>query len=281
MIVVRTLQELREARRSLPEPLGLVPTMGALHAGHLSLAQRAVEENASVAASIFVNPTQFSPSEDLEAYPRDLEGDLAALQSNGVDLVWTPSVQEVYPPGFQTWVSVEQVTRALEGAQRPEHFRGVTTVVAKLFLAFQPQRAYFGQKDAQQAVVIRRMVEDLNFPLEIVVCPIVREADGLALSSRNVYLDHAQRQAAPVLQRALQRARRVFQDGQLDADALRQAMLDELQAEPLARTQYVSAADPLTLEELQGPVEHALLSMAVYFGKTRLIDNLLIGNEDD
>jgi pantoate--beta-alanine ligase len=278
MKTVTTIAELRQARRELPGPLGLVPTMGYLHAGHLSLVSTARSECASVAASIFVNPTQFGPNEDLAAYPRDLERDLKLLEEAGVDLVWAPTPEVMYPPGYQTWVSVEEVTQPLEGSMRPGHFRGVATIVAKLFNAVQPDRAYFGQKDAQQVVVIRQMVRDLNFPLEIIVCPIVREADGLALSSRNTYLDAAQRQAATVLQRALQRAGQAFQAGEHDAEALRRIMTETIESEPLARLQYVSCADAGSLEELQGPViGQALLSMAVYIGKTRLIDNLLIG----
>jgi pantoate--beta-alanine ligase len=278
MKTVTTIAELRQARRELPGPLGLVPTMGYLHAGHLSLVSTARSECASVAASIFVNPTQFGPNEDLAAYPRDLERDLKLLEEAGVDLVWAPTPEVMYPPGYQTWVSVEEVTQPLEGNMRPGHFRGVATIVAKLFNAVQPDRAYFGQKDAQQVVVIRQMVRDLNFPLEIIVCPIVREADGLALSSRNTYLDAAQRQAATVLQRALQRAGQAFQAGEHDAEALRRIMTETIESEPLARLQYVSCADAGSLEELQGPVTgQALLSMAVYIGKTRLIDNLLIG----
>lgn len=277
MKTVTTIAELRQARRELPAPLGLVPTMGYLHAGHLSLVRAARQECASVVASIFVNPTQFGPNEDLEAYPRDLPRDLKLLEDEGVDLVWAPTPQVMYPPGFQTWITVEEVTQPLEGGRRPGHFRGVATVVTKLFNAVQPDRAYFGQKDAQQVVVIRQMVRDLNFPLEIVVCPIAREPDGLALSSRNVYLDPAQRQAATVLHRALQLAVNAFQAGERDAPTLRRIMTETIAAEPLARPQYVSCADAVSLQELQGPVtSQALLSMAVYLGKTRLIDNMLI-----
>jgi len=277
MQVVTTLEELWEARKRLPEPVGFVPTMGYLHDGHLSLVRCARRDNASVAASIFVNPTQFGPNEDLENYPRDLARDLALLEAEGVDLVWTPTPEVMYPPGFQTWVEVTEITQLLEGARRPGHFRGVTTVVAKLFNGVQPQRAYFGQKDAQQARVIQQMVRDLNYPIEIVVCPIAREPDGLAMSSRNTYLNPAQRKAATVLSRALNAAKAAFQQGERDADRLRQIMEDTIHAEPLARLQYVSCADPDTLEELHGEVEKALLSMAVYVGKTRLIDNMLIG----
>jgi len=269
MKVVNSLTDLRAARAALSGPLGLVPTMGYLHEGHVSLARRAKTECASVAASIFVNPTQFGPSEDLAAYPRDLPRDLDLLEAAGVDLVWTPTPDIVYPAGFQTWVTVDEVTKVLEGAQRPMHFRGVTTVVAKLFNAFQPDRAYFGQKDAQQVVVIKQMARDLDFPVEIVVCPTKREPDGLAMSSRNAYLN---------LSRALRAAEVAFDGGQRDAGILRQIMADTIDAEPLARRQYVSCADPETLQEQDGSVERALLSMAVYVGKTRLIDNVLIGN---
>jgi pantoate--beta-alanine ligase len=278
MKVLTTLDDLHHARAALLGPVGLVPTMGYLHEGHLSLARRARAECASVAASIFVNPTQFGPSEDLASYPRDLPRDLALLEAAGVDLVWTPTTDIVYPPDFQTWVTVEEVTQRLEGAQRPTHFRGVTTVVAKLFTAFQPDRAYFGQKDAQQVVVIKQMTRDLNFPVEIVVCPIVREPDGLAMSSRNAYLNAEQRAAAPVLFRALSAAATAFAAGERDAEALRLLMAGIIDAEPLARHQYVSCADPVTLQELDGPIQRALLSMAVFIGKTRLIDNLVLGD---
>ncbi len=278
MIVVQTLEELRQARAGLPAPLGLVPTMGFLHDGHLSLVRAARAECASVAASIFVNPTQFGPQEDLAAYPRDLPRDLEMLAAAGTDLVWTPAPEIMYPPGFQTWVNVDEITRPLEGSMRPGHFRGVATVVAKLFNAFTPQRAYFGQKDAQQAAVIRQMARDLNFPIEIVICPIQREPDGLAMSSRNTYLNPAERQAATVLSRALRAAQADFTSGERQAEALRQRMTEIIQAEPLARLQYVSCADPFSLQELDGPIaSQALLSMAVYIGKTRLIDNTLLG----
>jgi len=277
MHTVTTLEDLRAARAGLSAPLGLVSTMGYLHAGHLSLVSAARAECASVAVSIFVNPTQFGPNEDLEAYPRDLERDLQLLDAEGVDLVWTPTPQVMYPPGYQTWVSVEEVTKPLEGTMRPGHFRGVATVVAKLFNAVQPHKAYFGQKDAQQAAVIRQMARDMDFPLEIVVCPTLREPDGLAMSSRNVYLNPAERRAAVVLYQALAAARAAFERGERNAESLRQVMTDTLNTEPLARLQYVSCAHPDTLQELEGPVDHALLSMAVYMGKTRLIDNIILG----
>jgi pantoate--beta-alanine ligase len=275
--VVASLAELRAARAALPDPVGLVPTMGFLHEGHLSLVRQARAECAGVAVSIFVNPTQFGPQEDLAAYPRDLDRDLAMLREAQVDLVWTPAAAEVYPPGFQTYIQAEELSRPLEGARRPGHFRGVATVVAKLFNAFLPQRAYFGQKDAQQVAVVRRMATDLNFPVDIVVCPTVREADGLAMSSRNAYLTPAERKAAAVLYRALETARAAFLYGERDAGKLRTAMSEVLEAEPLARPVYVSAADPETLAELNGRASRALLSMAVFFGKTALIDNVVVG----
>jgi pantoate--beta-alanine ligase len=277
MMIVSTLDELRSARSMLGEPVGLVPTMGYLHEGHLSLVRRAADECVSVVVSIFVNPTQFGPSEDLAAYPRDLERDLRLLEPLGVDLVWTPTPQIMYPNGYQTWVEVEALTGPLEGAMRPGHFRGVTTVVAKLFNGVHPARAYFGQKDAQQAAVIRQMARDLNFPLEIVVCPTVREPDGLAMSSRNAYLDPEQRQAATVLYRALCAAKDAYEAGERDAETLRVLMRETLAAESLARMQYVSCADYDTLEELDQITGKALLSMAVYVGKTRLIDNFVLG----
>lgn len=274
MKTVTTILALRAARADLPGPVGLVPTMGYLHEGHLSLVRTARQECASVVVSIFVNPTQFGPQEDLQAYPRDLPRDLAMLESEGVDLVWTPTPEIIYPAGYQTWVEVEKLTQVLEGAHRPGHFRGVSTVVAKLFNVVQPDQAYFGQKDAQQVAVIRQMVQDLNFPLQILVCPIVREADGLALSSRNAYLNPAERKAAIVLHRALRHAQEAYQSGERQAIALRQIMAETINSEPLARLQYVSCADPESLHELEGDVESALLSMAVYLGNTRLIDNL-------
>ncbi|MGA7195112.1 MAG: pantoate--beta-alanine ligase [Anaerolineales bacterium] len=277
MMIVSTLDELRSARLLLDGKLGLVPTMGYLHEGHISLARRAKAECHYVAVSIFVNPMQFGPNEDLSKYPRDLDRDLHLLEDAGVDLVWTPTPEVMYPPSFQTWVEVEEMTRPLEGGQRPGHFRGVTTVVTKLFNAVQPTKAYFGQKDAQQAAVIRQMTKDLNFPIEIVVCPIVREPDGLAMSSRNVYLDTDQRNAATVLYRSLSAAKAAYEKGERDAENLRQIMRATLASEPLAQMQYVSCADYNTLQELEKITGKTLLSMAVFFGKTRLIDNFVLG----
>jgi pantoate--beta-alanine ligase len=249
--------------------------MGALHAGHLSLVERARCENDSVIVTIFVNPTQFGPGEDLATYPRDLPRDMAMLRDAQVDLIFTPAPELIYPPGFQTFVEVTGVSQGLEGEHRPNHFRGVATVVAKLFNLTQPDRAYFGQKDAQQIAVIRQMARDLNFPLEVVICPTVREPDGLAMSSRNVYLTPEQRRTAPVLYRALTAARDAYTAGERDPERLRQTMLAELHSEPLAAPEYVSVADGESLKELDETITRpALLSMAVRIGKTRLIDNL-------
>jgi pantoate--beta-alanine ligase len=278
MKTVQSLADLRQLRKDMPPPVGLVPTMGFLHEGHLSLVDKARQECGSVIATIFVNPTQFGPQEDLEAYPRDIPRDLKLFEERGVDLVWIPEVDEMYTNDFQTWVTVEGVTQPLEGKMRPGHFRGVTTIVTKLFNAVQPDKAYFGQKDAQQVAVIQRLVMDLNFPVEIVVCPIIREPDGLAMSSRNVYLNPQERQAARVLRRALRAAENAFQDGDNDGNRLREIMAEIIKSEPLATLQYVSCADPESLEELYGSITKGLLSMAVVIGNTRLIDNILIGN---
>jgi len=278
MKLVHGLRELRLSREGLPGPLGFVPTMGYLHEGHLSLVRRAKTECASVGVSIFVNPAQFGPNEDLAAYPVDLPRDQALLEQAAVDLLWIPTADQMYPAGFQTWVSVDELTRPLEGEHRPGHFRGVATVVAKLFNAMQPDRAYFGQKDAQQLAVVRRMVKDLDFPLEVVACPTMREPDGLAMSSRNSRLNSEERRASTVLYRALSAAQRAYAGGERQAEALRRIMTEVLQSEPLARTQYVSVADPESLAELRGEVGRALLSMAVFLGKTRLIDNVTVGD---
>ncbi len=276
MHTVVSLSDLRPARLSFTGTVGLVPTMGYLHEGHLSLIRRAHEECDHVVVSIFVNPTQFGPKEDLSRYPRDLDRDVKLIEPY-TDLLWTPTAEVMYPQGYQTWVEVEAMTKPLEGAMRPGHFRGVTTVVAKLFNAVQPHKAYFGQKDAQQVAVIRQMVRDLNFPLEIIVCPTTREADGLAMSSRNVYLDPEQRKGATVLFRSLSAARELYEAGERDAEKIRTKMKEVLSSEPLAEPQYVSCADYDTLEELVEIKGKALLSMAVYFGKTRLIDNFVLG----
>jgi len=271
-----SLSELRELRAAMKGSFGLVPTMGALHAGHASLVRRAREECGHVGVSIFVNPAQFSPGEDYAKYPRTLERDLDTLDSLGVGLVWMPPAESVYPPGFQTWVAVEELSAPLEGKCRPGHFRGVATVVAKLLNCFTPDKAYFGQKDAQQVAVLKRMVRDLNFPVEVVVCPTMREPDGLAMSSRNAYLNPAERQAATVLYRALSAAKEKYGQGERNAETLRATMRSIICSEPLAEEQYISAADPETLCELQVVDQALLLSLAVRIGKARLIDNFLI-----
>ena len=266
------------ATQAGPRPLGLVPTMGALHEGHLALVRRARGENAAVAVSIFVNPTQFGPREDLDTYPRDMERDLALLEAEGVDLVYAPTLEEVYPPGFDTWVEPGALGNMLEGAVRPGHFRGVATVVAKLFGVVRPDRAYFGQKDGQQLAVIRQLVRDLNLGVEIVAVPTVRDADGLALSSRNAYLTPEERAAAPVIYRALRRAEELWQAGETDGKTLRQAVRGVLEGEPLlAGIDYVSVADAATLVELERVDRPAMVATAVRLGKTRLIDNVLLG----
>jgi pantoate--beta-alanine ligase len=274
--VVSTVAGLNDALMAAPRPLGLVPTMGSLHEGHLSLVRLARAENTATAVSIFVNPTQFGPRDDLRGYPRDMDRDLGLLEAEGVGLVFAPPAEEVYPPGFDTWVEVGALARRLEGESRPGHFRGVCTVVLKLFALFRPDRAYFGQKDAQQALVVRRMAQDLSLGVGVVVGPTVRDADGLALSSRNSYLSPRERQAAPVLYRALGVARRCYNEGGRDAGAIREQMRTLIASESLAGVDYVSVADAETLEELE-TVEHpALVSLAVRIGKTRLIDNILL-----
>lgn len=283
MEIVKTVEAVRAIRRRQGEAsLGFVPTMGYLHEGHLELVRRARAGNDHVAVSIFVNPKQFGPTEDLSRYPRDLERDLALLRAEGVAFVFVPGDAVVYPPGYQTRVIVTEVTQPLEGARRPSHFEGVTTVVAKLFNIVRPTRVYFGQKDAQQTVVVRQMARDLDFDLEIIICPTVREADGLAMSSRNKYLTAEQRPAATVLFRALSAAAALWQAGIRDGDSLREAMRAILDCESLARVDYASAANPLTLHEWEGEIPAGagvLLSLAVFMGQTRLIDNFLLEDE--
>jgi len=277
---VRTITEIegvRDWRRSLTGSLGLVPTMGSLHRGHSALVGRARRENEHVGVSLFVNPAQFGPTEDLARYPRDLPRDERILRDAGCDVLFAPATQEMYPAGFETMVDVGSVASPLEGERRPGHFRGVATVVLKLFGVFQPDRAYFGQKDAQQLSVIRRMVRDLNLPVMVEACATVREEDGLALSSRNAYLSPEQRRAAPVLHRALCAGRDLWVRGERQGEALRRVMREALAAEPLARPGYVSVADPATLAELDRAEGPALLSLAVFVGSTRLIDCLQLG----
>lgn len=281
MIVARTVSEFRAARDGLladGRTLGLVPTMGYLHQGHRSLMRLARAECDAVAVTIFVNPTQFGPNDDFTRYPRDEARDFEACAAEGVDLVFAPSVEEIYPEGACTSVSVGPLSRVLEGAARPGHFDGVATVVSKLFTIAGPCRGYFGQKDAQQLMVIRRLARDLLFPVEVVGCPIIREPDGLAMSSRNVYLSPEERTQALGISRGLRQAERAWAEGVRDADALRALVRSEIEAQPLARPEYVSLADTETLEEQTGQVSRsALLSVAVRFSGARLIDNVVLG----
>ena len=274
--VVRTRAALRAALATAPRPVGLVPTMGWLHAGHRALIARARAENATTVVSIFVNPRQFGDPADLEKYPRNEARDVEICAEEGAHLVFAPSVEEVYPPGFDTSVRVGAVAEPLEGAARPGHFDGVATVVSILFNVVGAERAYFGQKDAQQLLVIRQMARDLAIPIEVIAHPTVREPDGLALSSRNVHLSPEERAAAPVLRRALLAARGAWEAGDRSGDSLRQVMRDVLASEPLATPDYVSVADGATLRELDHIDGPALLSMAVRFGSTRLIDNEIL-----
>jgi len=274
MQVVEPIFEIRALRQKLSGTVGFVPTMGYLHEGHLTLVKQARIENSAVIVSIYVNPTQFGPREDFGAYPRDLNRDLELLREGGVDIVFVPSDNQMYSPEFSTWVDVENISERLEGASRPGHFRGVATVVAKLFNIVQPTKAYFGQKDAQQVIVIKRMVADLNMAIEIVVVPTVRESDGLAMSSRNIYLSLEERKAATVLFRALTLARQLRMGGEKDAGRIRRQMASLIKKEPLAKTDYVSIADAETLKELDLIDGPALASLAVRIGKTRLIDNI-------
>ena len=272
MKVATTIGDARGWRLGLRGSIGLVPTMGALHAGHLALVAQARRESDHVAASVFVNPTQFAPHEDLSRYPRDLARDQALLADAGVDLLFAPAAEEMYPAGFATTVDVAGPALRLEGERRPGHFRGVATVVLKLLNLFAPDRAYFGQKDAQQLAVVR----DLELPVAIAGCPTVREPDGLALSSRNVYLGPEDRRAATVLYRALTKATALWSAGERDSDALRQAIRDILGSEPRARVDYATLVDPETFAEREGRSATALAALAVFFGTTRLIDNALL-----
>jgi pantoate--beta-alanine ligase len=276
MQIAKTIADMKALRTKSLGSVGFVPTMGYLHQGHLALVKQARAENSIVVASIFVNPTQFGPTEDFKSYPRDTERDLAMLRKEGTDIVFMPSAEEMYPEGFNSWVDVEKVTDRLEGSYRPGHFKGVATVVAKLFNIVEPARAYFGQKDAQQVLVIKKMVADLNMNLEVIVAPTVRESDGLAMSSRNVYLNPQERQASIVLFKALTLARNRREKGERNAETVRQEMTSLISQEPLAKIEYVSIADAQTLEELSKIDRPALVSLSVRFGKTRLIDNMLL-----
>jgi len=276
MKVVEKAAELERLRLELPGPVGLVPTMGCLHKGHLSLVRQARGDNASLVVSIFINPTQFAPGEDYASYPRDEARDLALLEKEGVDIIFLPSAAEMYPPGFDSYVEVAGLSRRLEGASRPGHFRGVATVVARLFDLVRPDKAYFGQKDAQQAIIISKIAADLHPGVEVITLPTVREGDGLAMSSRNSYLNPEERRAASVLYRTLNHARELWQEGERNAPKLRREMTAVLHKEPLADIDYVSVADPTTLEEMETASSPALVSLALRIGATRLIDNITL-----
>jgi pantoate--beta-alanine ligase len=276
MEIINTIAEMKKYRHSLKGSVGFVPTMGYLHEGHLSHVTRSRQENDYTGASIFVNPTQFGPNEDFDRYPRDYPRDFALLEKAQTDFVFLPPPQEMYPEGYNTWVEVSKVTERLEGAIRPGHFRGVATVVAKLFNIVEPTRAYFGQKDAQQCVVIKKMVTDLNMNLEVIIGPTLREADGLAMSSRNVYLNAEERAQAPVLYQSLSLAQKMWASGERDSNTLRKAMVELISQKPLGKIEYVSIADAISLKELEKADPPLIISMAVKFGKTRLIDNILL-----
>ena len=277
MQIADSIPEMKNVRKRLLEPVCFVPTMGYLHEGHLSLVRRARAENKSVIVSIFVNPTQFGPNEDYSTYPRDTKRDLEMLEAEQTDVVFMPQASEMYPPDACSWVDVEGITGCLEGASRPGHFRGVTTIVAKLFNIAEPARAYFGQKDAQQALVIRKMVKDLNMNVEIVICPTMREHDGLAMSSRNVYLGPEERESALVLWESLNAAKRAWENGEKNAENIRQIVRSLIEKTPGSRIDYVSVADTETLAELDLIERPVLISLAVRIGKTRLIDNIVLG----
>ena len=280
MRIIRSITEMREFRYALSGSVGIVPTMGCLHNGHMALVRQSMSENTITITSLFVNPTQFGPREDFDKYPRDEQSDIKRLEQSGVDAVFIPSSSEMYPDGFDSWVDVSGITHVLEGACRPGHFRGVATVCSKLFNIINPTRAYFGQKDAQQVLVIKKMVSDLNMNIEIVVVPTVREDDGLAMSSRNVYLNPSERRAASVLYKALLKAQRMYSSGERDAKAIIPAMTAIIQSEPLIRIDYVAVSDNAGLKDIEFLRSPALVSMAVFIGKTRLIDNIILSNSD-
>ncbi len=279
MKIVTTVEELKERVRSWKKEgrrIGFVPTMGYLHEGHLSLVRESKKRSDVTVVSIFVNPKQFGPAEDYQIYPRDLERDRRLLEKEGVDLIFYPSVEQMYPEGYRTYVEVEGLQDKLCGRSRPGHFRGVCTVVLKLFNLVEPDEAYFGWKDAQQVIIIKKMVEDLNLPVKIVPLPLVRDHDGLALSSRNTYLNPQERQAALVLKKSLDLAEQLIKSGERDAGAIRQKMVELISSEPLARIDYVEIVDLKNLEPLEKIEGEVLVALAVYIGRTRLIDNLRI-----
>ncbi len=279
MLLFHKIDELKQylnSQRKEGKTVGLVPTMGYLHDGHLSLIKKANEENNIVVVSIFVNPTQFGPNEDLDKYPRNLERDIELVGEAGGDIVFNPTVDEIYPNGFQTYVEVEGLTTTLCGALRPGHFKGVTTVVSKLFHIVNPDNAYFGQKDAQQSIVIKRMVKDLNMDVNVVVCSIIREPDGLAMSSRNVYLSKDEREQAVILYQSLSMARKMIENGENQALIIKDNMTKMIQEKPKAAIDYISIVDVETLKEIEEINKDTLIALAVKFGKTRLIDNVMV-----
>lgn len=273
---INTINEYNLLFSNLPKPIALVPTMGFLHEGHLSLIREARKSCATLVVSIFVNPTQFSEYEDLDSYPRDLQRDLSLLKAENVDIVFTPKVSEMYDEGFSTWVKVSGITQVLEGKSRPNHFKGVATVLTKLFNIIHPATAYFGQKDAQQAIVIKKLVKDLNYDISIEVLPIIREKSGLALSSRNKYLNEDEKHTATVLYKSLLKARSLKKEGTMESSVILEEMRKIICKEPLVRIDYISINDVNTLEKLKVIGDKALISLAVYVGKTRLIDNIVI-----
>jgi pantoate--beta-alanine ligase len=277
MQTAHSIEEMKHLRSKCRGSVGFVPTMGYLHEGHLELVRQAKNENYVAVVSIFVNPTQFAPHEDFKAYPRDLDRDLTLLESAGTDIVFIPGDKDIYPADHDTWVEVKGITRHLEGRSRPTHFQGVTTVCSKLFNIVEPNKAYFGQKDAQQALVIQKMVADLNMNLEIIMAPTVREKDGLAMSSRNIYLTPEERKSAPVLYKALQLARDMHAKGESDAILIKNAMTKLISSVPAARIDYISIADIGTLQEVNDIRGRVLVSLAVKLGKPRLIDNIILG----
>lgn len=276
--IARTVKEVREQVKAWKKEgltVGFVPTMGYLHEGHQSLIKRAVEENDKVVVSIFVNPMQFGPTEDLDSYPRDLEKDSALCEATGANLIFHPEPEEMYTDGFCSYVDMSVLTEELCGLSRPVHFRGVCTVVSKLFHIVTPDRAYFGQKDAQQLAIIKRMVTDLNMDIEIIGCPIVREADGLAKSSRNTYLSAEERQAALILSKTIKLGEEMVKNGETDSAVILDAMKKQIETEPLAKIDYVKIVDALTMQQIDTIDRPILCAMAVYIGKTRLIDNFM------
>ena len=279
MIVTRTIKELKDIIRSnkkLAKTIGFVPTMGCLHEGHLSLIKAAKKENSLVVVGIFVNPTQFGAGEDFEAYPRDLDRDAKLSESAGADVIFNPSINEIYPEKYQTYVEVFEITNKLCGISRPTHFRGVTTIVNKLFNIVEPDRAYFGQKDAQQVAVIQKMVNDLNMNIEIIPCPIVREEDGLAMSTRNSYLSPEQRKAALILSKSLFTAEDMIEKGCRDAEEIKKAVKEMIRSEPLAAIDYIEIVDAFSLNDISTLNGSILIALAIKIGRTRLIDNIRV-----